>query len=90
MSYTGRMADSPRRYTGTTEEARLQVADATARLEELRARYPSWKIWNVPRVGPGGSIEITWHLQPRQWPHDFYSAEELETAIRDTYSPPTC
>ena len=44
----------------------------------LKARWPHWRVWCVPRSGPRGA---TWHAQPRRYPLDAGSPDELAALI---------
>ena len=44
----------------------------------LRARFPRWRVWWVPRALDGGA---TWHATPRRYPLDGGDPVELAAMI---------
>lgn len=44
----------------------------------LRARFPRWRVWWVPRALDGGA---TWHAQPARYPLDAGNSRELAAMI---------
>jgi hypothetical protein len=77
------MTLNPRSYPTTGEVERLLDTNQR-RLEQLRKQYPHWRIWNVPRVnGP-----TTWHAEPRRYPLNAGTADELEEYIAGDERPP--
>jgi len=48
------------------------------RAAALRARFPRWRVWYVPRASDGGA---TWHAQPAGYPLNADSAAGLAEAI---------
>jgi hypothetical protein len=44
----------------------------------LRARFPRWRIWWVPRALDGGA---SWHAQPSRYPLNAGDPKELSAAI---------
>jgi hypothetical protein len=54
----------------------LNGLDAAA--ARLRAAWPAWKVWYVPRAV---SRDATWHAQPRRYPLAAAGPDELAEAI---------
>jgi hypothetical protein len=66
-------------------EIRELLGRSQQRLEQLRRKHPDWRIWNVPRAnGP-----TTWHAEPRRYPLNAHTADELADSIAEDEAPPT-